>query len=145
MESTQNILLSEANRCFVCGPSNKSGLNVRFRLEGETCRAEWTSVPAYMGYEGVIHGGIQFCLLDDVMANLLYLRGLVCVTAKAETRFKEPLGIGIKVQLFGEMVRQRGSLAIINGRIERDHDGVVIAESTAHFMIKGSFQDKVDS
>ena len=129
-----------ANRCFVCGPGNASGLNIKFRLEDEVCRAEWQSSEAYMGYEGVIHGGIQFCLLDDVMANLLYLRGFTCVTAKADVRFRNPLGIGEKVELFGRLINRRGPLAIIEGQIQLAKDETLIAESTGHFMVKGRFR-----
>ena len=129
-----------ANRCFVCGPGNANGLNIKFRLEDEVCRAEWQSSAAYMGYEGVTHGGIQFCLLDDVMANLLYLRGFTCVTAKADVRFRNPLGIGEKVELFGRLINRRGPLAIIEGQIQLAKDETLIAESTGHFMVKGRFR-----
>ena len=129
-----------ANRCFVCGPGNANGLNISFRLDGEVCRAEWRSSKAYMGYEGVTHGGIQFCLLDDVMANLLYLRGYACVTAKADVRFRNPLGIGEKVELYGRLVNRRGPLAIIEGQIRLASDDTLVAESTGHFMVKGRFR-----
>ena len=134
-----------ANRCFVCGPGNKNGLNIRFRLENDVCRASWRSSEEYMGYEGVTHGGIQFCLLDDVMANLLYLRGLTCVTAKADVRFRQPMGIGENVELFGTMKKLRGPLAIIEGKIVRAQDSTLIAESTGHFMIKGKYQVESES
>ena len=129
-----------ANRCFVCGPGNTSGLNIKFRLEDEVCRAEWESSEAYMGYEGVTHGGIQFCLLDDVMANLLYLRGFTCVTAKADVRFRNPLGIGEQVELYGRLLNRRGPLAIIEGQIRLARDDTLVAESTGHFMVKGRFR-----
>ena len=129
-----------ANRCFVCGPGNVHGLNIKFRLEGEVCRASWQSSSKYMGYEGVTHGGIQFCLLDDVMANLLYLRGLTCVTAKADIRFRNPLGIGEQVELYGRLVNRRGPLAIIEGQIRLAADETLVAESTGHFMVKGRFR-----
>lgn len=131
-----------ANRCFVCGPGNSSGLQIKFRLENEVCRAQWRSSAAYMGYEGVTHGGIQFCLLDDVMANLLYLRGFTCVTAKADVRFRNPLGIPEEVELYGRLIRRRGALAIIEGQIIRAADDALIAESTGHFMVKGRFRDE---
>lgn len=130
----------DANRCFVCGPGNSHGLNIKFRLEDDVCRASWRSKEAFMGYEGVIHGGIQFCLLDDVMANLLYLRGLTCVTAKADMRFREPLGIEEDVELYGYMKKRRGSLAVMEGKIIRARDSQLIAEATGHFMIKGRYR-----
>lgn len=128
-----------ANRCFVCGPGNADGLHIKFRLEDEVCRAAWIPTETYMGYEGVIHGGIQFCLLDDVMANLLYLRGYTCVTAKADMRFRNPLGIGEAVELYGSLVRRRGRLAVIEGKILRASDEQLIAEATGHFMVTGRF------
>lgn len=129
-----------ANRCFVCGPGNANGLNIKFRLEDDICRAEWRSSEEYMGYEGVTHGGIQFCLLDDVMANLLYLRGFTCVTAKADVRFRNPLGIGENVELYGRLINRRGLLAVIEGQIRLAKDDTLIAESTGHFMVKGRFR-----
>ena len=129
----------QANKCFVCGPGNASGLNIRFRLDGDTCRAEWQSSAAYMGYDGVTHGGILFCLLDDVMANLLFLKGEVCVTAKADVRFREPLGIGEMVRLESCLERRRGALAVIRGLAIRVSDDAVVAEATGHFMVKQGF------
>ena len=131
------MLNSTANRCFVCGPGNNIGLKVRFRLDEENvCHAEWTSSNEYMGYEGVTHGGILFCLLDDVMANLLFLRGEVCVTAKADVRFHEPLGINETIRLRGQLVKRRGKLAIIEGSAIRASDQTLIASSTAHFVVQ---------
>ena len=133
------LLESSANSCFVCGPSNDSGLKVRFRLNNDgECHAEWTSSEQYMGYNGVTHGGILFCLLDDVMANLLFLRGEVCVTAKADVRFHSPLGINEKVLLRGRLIKRRGKLAVIEGSARRDSDDELIASSTASFVVQAS-------
>ncbi len=131
------LLDSTANRCFVCGPGNDIGLNVRFRLDEENvCHAEWTSSIEYMGYEGVTHGGILFCLLDDVMANLFFLQGEVCVTAKADVRFHKPLGINETIRLRGQLVKRRGKLAIIEGSAIRESDQALIASSTASFLVQ---------
>ena len=131
-------LESTANQCFVCGPSNKSGLHVQFRLDAQgRCRAEWTSTQEYVGYDGVTHGGILFCLLDDVMANLLFLRGEVCVTAQADVRFHEPLGIGEGIALQSELQKRRGRLAIIESQAIRVVDSKLIASATARFFVQG--------
>ena len=130
-------LNSNANRCFVCGPTNKIGLNRRFRLDDDgVCRSEWVSSSDYIGYDGVTHGGIIFCLLDDVMANLLFLKGEICVTAKADVRFKQPLGVGESIHLEGRLVKRRGKLAIIEAQAIRDPGQEIIAESIGHFIVK---------
>ena len=131
-----NPLASSANRCFVCGNGNPIGLNVRFRLDGDVCRAEFTPGEAHVGYDGVTHGGILFSLLDDVMANYVFLRGERCYTAKAEVRYRGPLPIGTAVKLEGRQVRRKGRLVVLEGRVLRADDGEVVAEATGSFMVE---------
>ena len=140
-----NPLASSANRCFVCGPGNAEGLNVRFRLDGEVCRAEFTPGDVHVGYDGVTHGGILFSLLDDVMANVVFLSGERCFTAKAEVRYRQPLPTGTPVRLEGRQVRRKGRLAILEGRILRRDDDSVVAEATASFMIDAKRRDRPSS
>ena len=129
-------LQSRANRCFVCGPGNANGLQVAFRLDGEVCRAEFVPDEAHMGYDGVTHGGILFSLLDDVMANWVYLKGQQCFTAKAEIRYRQALPVGTPIRLEGRFVKRKGRLVILEGlAIRQDHD-TTVAEATASFMIE---------
>ena len=130
-----NRLDATANRCFVCGPGNAAGLRVRFRLDGDACRAEFTPGEAHVGYDGLTHGGILFSLLDDVMANWLFLQGERCFTAKAEVRYRRPLPSGTAVRLEGRLRRRKGRLAVLTGRAARADDGAVVAEAVGSFMV----------
>ena len=129
-------LRSESNGCFVCGPGNPIGLKLTFRLDGDVCRSEFTSSDIHAGYKGVTHGGIVFSLLDDVMANWLWLRGIQCMTAKAEIRYRGELPIGMPVRLEGRCLKRRGRLAVMEGLVIREDDDAVVAEATASFMIR---------
>ena len=129
-------LRSSANRCFVCGPGNPHGLRVAFRLEGDVCRAEFTANDACAGYEGVTHGGILFSLLDDVMANWVFLRGERCTTARADIRYRQPLPLGVQVDLEGRLLRRRGRIAMLEGRASRHDDGTVVAEAAGRFLVE---------
>ena len=131
----QQRLDSTANRCFACGPGNPSGLNIRFRLEGGVCRGEFTPQDAHVGYDGVTHAGILFSLLDDVMANVVFLGGERCFTAKAEVRYRQPLAVGTKVRAEGWQQHRKGRLAILAGRLLEDATGELVAEATGSFMI----------
>ena len=133
-----NRLSSAANRCFVCGPGNAAGLNIRFRLDGEVCRAEFTPGDEHVGYDGVTHGGILFSLLDDVMANVVFLQGERCFTAKAEVRYRQPLPTGTLVRLEGWQERRKGRLAMLAGRVIRVDDETIVAEASGRFMIEPS-------
>jgi len=131
---------SEANNCFVCGPSNPVGLHVEFRLEDDVCHGELTAGEDHVGYDGVVHGGILYSALDDVMANWLFLRGERAVTARCEVRYREPVRTGTLVLLEGRLKKRRGPLAILEGRAIRADDGTVVAECEASFMITGKVE-----
>lgn len=142
------MLQNRGNNCFVCGPSNPIGLGVVFRLEKENsdeandealvCRAEFTPQSQHMGYDNVTHGGIVFSLLDDVMANWLWLQGQQCFTAKADIRYRGELPVGTAVVLEGRCLKRKGRLAQMEGRIIGASDGKVFAEATAAFMTPAS-------
>ena len=130
-----SLLSATANHCFVCGPGNPNGLQVRFRLDGDVCRAEFTPGTVHAGYDGVTHGGILFSLLDDVMANIVFLRGERCYTAKAEVRYRQPLPVGTPVRLEGRQQRRKGRLAVLEGKVIRIDTDEVVAEATGSFMV----------
>lgn len=125
----------DGNRCFVCGPDNPVGLQIEFRMENGVCKAEYTPPEEYCGYEGVTHGGIIFSLLDDVMANWLYLQGERAHTARCEMRFREPAPTGGKLLLEGELVKRKGRLANLVGRAVLADSGKIVAEASATFMV----------
>lgn len=127
---------ARANGCFVCGPANPIGLKVRFRMEGDVCHGEFTPQTQHAGYNRVMHGGLLFALLDDVMANWLWLQGQACFTARADVRYREPLEIGTAVRLEGRCEKRKGRLAQMQGLVLRAADGVVVAEASARFMLR---------
>ena len=87
-----------------------------------------------MGYPGLTHGGIIFSLLDDVMANWLWLQGERCFTARADIRYRASLPIGTSVRIEGRMVKRKGRLVQLEGRVARRDTDATIAEATGSFM-----------
>ncbi|MDP6264126.1 MAG: PaaI family thioesterase [Pseudomonadales bacterium] len=126
----------DASSCFVCGPTNPIGLNLKFRLQDDICLSEFTPDPNHCGYDGITHGGIIFCILDDVMANWLFLKGIRGYTAKCDVRFKHPLPTECRILLEGRCVKVRSKLVLMEGKAARADNGLVVAESNASFMIE---------
>ena len=137
---SRDRLYAAANHCFVCGPANPIGLRVRFAIEDDVCVGEFTPGNDHRGYDRVTHGGILFSLLDDVMANWLWLKGHMCFTARADIRYRAQLPLGTPVRLEGRCVRRKGRLAQMEGRVIRHDTREVVAESTGSFMIQDPSQ-----
>ena len=125
----------DANRCFVCGPDNPTGLQITFRMDGDICRAAFTPGPDHCGYDQQCHGGILFSVLDDVMANWLFLQGIRAHTARCEIRYRQPVELGVELQLEGRLVRRKGPVAMMEGRAMRATDGKVVADAQGSFMV----------
>jgi acyl-coenzyme A thioesterase PaaI-like protein len=125
-----------SNGCFVCGPGNPIGLKLKFQLDADVCRSEFTADARHAGYKDVTHGGIVFSLLDDVMANWLWLQGVQCFTAKADIRYRAQLPIGVLVDLEGRCLKRKARLALMEGKVLRRDTGEMVAEATASFMTK---------
>ena len=120
----------------MCGPGNPTGLRLRFRVDADdVCRSEFTPGPDHGGYDQLTHGGIVFSALDDVMANWMFLKGIRAHTARCEIRYRQPLAIGTPVLLEGRLVRQKGKIAFLEGRMLKADDGSIVAETEASFMI----------
>jgi acyl-coenzyme A thioesterase PaaI-like protein len=129
----------DARHCFVCGPDNSLGLKVRFQLRDDgVCVGAFTPGEHHQGADGVTHGGILYCLLDDVMANLLWLRGERCVTARCEIRYRDALPIDTPIRLEGRLLNRRARLAEMEGKVIREGDGAVVAEASGRFMVSPS-------
>lgn len=125
----------DANRCFVCGPDNPIGLGIVFRLDGDVCKGEFTPNEDHVGFDGVTHGGIIFSVLDDVMANWLFLRGARGYTAKCEIRYRDMLPVNTTVQLESRVLKRKGKVVILEGKVSRADNGSLIAQSEASFMV----------
>ena len=130
-----NDIRSDANQCFVCGPSNSIGLKLTFKMDGEICKSKFCPGVMHCGYDGVTHGGIIFSVLDDVMANWIHLKGIRAYTAKCDIRYKDSLPIGTDVAVEGHCLKQRNRLIVMAGRMIRADSGDLVAETQASFMI----------
>jgi acyl-coenzyme A thioesterase PaaI-like protein len=125
----------DANQCFVCGPENPLGLRLHFVMDGEVCRTRFTPGPFHCGYDNLVHGGIVYCALDDVMANWLFLHGERAHTARCEVRYREPVELGDTLLLEGRLVRRKGPLAQLTGVALRAADNVLVAKAQGTFMV----------
>jgi hypothetical protein len=124
-----------ANNGFVCGPENPIGIKKDFYIDqDEICRAEFTPGESQVGFQETTHGGIIFSLLDDVMANWLFLKEKPAQTAKGELRYKNSRHTGETVLLEGHHLKTKSRRAMMYGLMKTKKEGKGIAECQAKFM-----------
>ena len=128
-------VITDISACFVCGPTNPLGLQMKFQLQLGRCISECTLERQFSGWEGFVHGGIIYSILDDVMANWLFLNGEKVFTARAEIRYKQPLPVGAPVRVEGWENKRRGRSVQLVGEMRRVDTDALIAETKATFML----------
>lgn len=103
----------EYSTCFGCGPDNDRGLQMTFReIERGVVECRYTAPDHYRGPVGIIHGGIQATLLDEVL-GMAVESGLAAdasrlVTASFMLRYKRSAPTTREVLLRGSYDRAEG-------------------------------------
>jgi len=77
--------------CFGCDPDSPIGLKLEFARDGDAVVAKWEPRADLEGYPGVIHGGIQATLADEIGGWFIYaVLGTAGVTRSLSMRYKKP-------------------------------------------------------
>ncbi len=137
MKNIQNPFRSAPDYfCFGCCPDNHDGLKLNFRTDDEYIYAEWLPEKKFEGYPGVLHGGIQSTLLDEIASwNVYALAGTGGVTAKIELKFKRP------VPSNKGKIKLRSKIREINKKIAKmdvvlfDPDGKICTKGVIDYFI----------
>ncbi|SJZ41331.1 PaaI family thioesterase [Selenihalanaerobacter shriftii] len=119
--------------CFACGPKNPIGLKLEFELNDDIIESKFTPEEVHQGFDGIMHGGLVSTLLDEIMANMLYLQGVKAVTAKMETKFRKPVEIGQELTITGWIEREKKRTINTAAKII-NQEGQKVAEAEAVFM-----------
>jgi acyl-coenzyme A thioesterase PaaI-like protein len=140
--STSIPVLKEKNTkiCFVCGEENPFGLHVTFaRDHQDGSRATYEVRPEHVGWPDLLHGGVLFTLMDEAVAWALYYNGMRGVTAKAETRYRNPVAVGTQLLITGSITDRSRRLVRARAEAKReDGDQEIVAELNATmYLIDG--------
>jgi acyl-coenzyme A thioesterase PaaI-like protein len=81
-------------QCFGCSPYNTGGLHLSFFEEDGFLYGEWQPKKKFEGYKGVLHGGVQATMMDEIASWFIYTQiGTAGVTKKMEVAYKHPTRI----------------------------------------------------
>ncbi len=116
--------------CFACSPKNEQGLHMEFIEEGEDVICHWEPKGFLQSYEGILHGGIQATLMDEIGSWLVQAKlGTAGLTSNMNTRFRKsvPIDQGA-IDLHATLIKQRRNLVDVAVTLKAA-DGSLCAES----------------
>ncbi|OPX89727.1 MAG: Thioesterase superfamily protein [Pelotomaculum sp. PtaB.Bin117] len=130
---TMAKFLREDNMCFACSARNPIGLKLKFEQDGDICRTYFIARTEHQGWNGVLHGGLVATLLDEVMAQWLWVRDIATMTAEITTRYSKAVPVGERLTLEANLLSDRRRLVEMTGRLILP-DGTVAARAKAKFL-----------
>ena len=122
--------------CYVCGTDNPSGLHVPFAESADGgSRADYVARQEHAGWPGIIHGGLLFTLMDEAVAWACTYKGLFCVTAKAEARFRSPARVGMPLVISGRVEFASPRAVRARAEVREGEGGRIVAEMDAMMAV----------
>ena len=106
----------EDYNCFACGPENKIGLKMRFFVDEETGEVFSKLKPRsdLAGFPGVLHGGVQATLLDEVAFWAIWAQvGKPALTSRMEIELKRPVPMFREVEARARVTDVKRKLATV--------------------------------
>jgi len=94
-------------KCFGCSPENPLGLAMEFFNDGEEIVSRWQPNPLFAGFKGVLHGGIQAALHDEIASWVVFV---ILKTAGYTT--------DLQVQYLNPVYIEKGDLTL-RSRVDR--------------------------
>lgn len=128
--------------CFGCGADNPHGLHIQYEVLPDGASATTLNLSwEHSGEPGLVHGGIQATILDEVMGHAAQravseLAGerRVIVTASFELRYRSPCPTGQPITGRGYVDRVEWPSVFVAGKLTAG-DGTLLTEATARWRV----------
>ena len=126
----------EGYNCFGCSPHNPIGLKMDFYEQGDEVICCWKPTKDYQGYKGVLHGGIQATLMDEIASWLVQIKFKTAgVTSKLETKYKKPVIINKGDILLKAILKEtKRNIAVVNVELF-DGENVLCSKSVIQYFM----------
>jgi len=101
-----------------------------FYEQGDEVICHWKPTKNFQGYKGVLHGGIQATLMDEIASWLVQIKLKTAgVTSKLETKYKKPVIINKgDILLKATLKEMKRNIAVVDVKL---FDGENVLCSTA--------------
>ena len=113
--------------CFACDPRNRRGLRLKFFADGESgdVFTKYTPQVHQEGFPGIVHGGIQCALIDEVAFWTMFDKyQKIALTSKLDMEFLRPVDGGSELTIRGKVVESDGRRVRVEVNLLNDKNKV---------------------
>lgn len=133
----QVFFAGDSNRCFGCSPGNPAGLRLEFFETDEGVETPYSAPPHLEGAPGVIHGGIQATILDEVLCMTAYAKaGTRVVTGELTVRYLRAAPTETRLVIRGRIAGKRSESYLIEGGIYLEANGEELTRAKGRFFLQ---------
>ena len=125
----------EGFNCFGCCPTNPQGLRMQVFEEGDDIVAHWDPTSNFQGWMGVLHGGVQATLMDEV-AGWVVVRKLQTtgVTSKMDIQYLKSISTnGGQLTIRARIAKQMRNIVIIESEIANKEGEICTKSQCTYF------------
>lgn len=135
MEPLDPHLFGPDQQCFGCGPTNPVGMRLHFHRDGpDAVVTTLDARPGWEGAPGVVHGGLQATLVDEVGAwTVVACTGNFGFTTSMQVRYLRPARHGQPIEARGELVEAAESSARV--RVKLSQGGETLLTATVSYLM----------
>lgn len=122
--------------CFGCSPNNTNGLAMTFIEQEDTIMSYWTPKEHFSGFLGVLHGGIQATLHDEIASWVVFIKLRTAgYTADLSIKYLNPVLISKgAIKLVSRLEKLEGNFATMHTELF-DGAGKLCSESKVKYFI----------
>ena len=128
--------------CFVCGKDNPFGLNITFIKEKNKVKANFIPESKHQGFKGIVHGGILFSILDEIMGRaILIAKKVMTLTVEIDIKYRRKAKIGEEIIFTAQVINDLSRLIEAQAQVCKK-DGTLLAEAIGKFIVLPSDMQK---
>lgn len=123
--------------CFGCSPYNSLGLQIEFFSDENNFWSEWVPRDGFDGWKGIVHGGIQSCIIDETAEWLIFTKyGRAAMTTELNIKYKRPLESVIgKIKAYASVISFERNIAEINVNIVDINENICTIGSGKFYVL----------
>lgn len=131
MEPLDPLTFGPDQQCFGCGPTNHTGMQLRFFRDGDEVVTTFEAREGWEGAPGVVHGGLQATLADEIGAwTVIGLKGCFGFTSSLNLRYLRPARSHLPIEARGVIVDDLGSRVKVRITLTQGGDKLVAGTAT---------------